>query len=186
MNKHRQVLAAMVDELIVLDSNCSIILGGSMGRNEECKDSDIDLFVFFSKEPQHFTNLIGQGNRDRWHTYTEREGITIDIGWNLLDSLPDQIPESTEMVPYVFVRAKIVRDPSGKVDRWIQAMRRWLDCNQWVDELWGKQYEEMRRHKKDPSYRLEYDEHAFLSYLRELVAQRKKMSLQQTNARAGE
>ena len=67
MNKHRQVLAAMVDELIVLDANCSIILGGSMGRDEEREDSDIDLFVCFSKEPEHFTDLVGEGNRDRWH-----------------------------------------------------------------------------------------------------------------------
>ena len=178
MNHHRKILAAILDEIIGLDPDCSIVLGGSMARDEEREDSDIDLFVFLSREPARFTDLIARGNRNRWHTYTKREGIAIDLGWDLLNSLPDEIPDSKEMVPYAFVRAKIIRDPSGKVGLWVQAMRHWLDRNQWVEEVWSKSYEEMRHHKKDPSYPLKYDEQGFIAHLRELVARRGKRNPQ--------
>jgi len=136
------------------------------------------MFVFLSREPERFTDLIAQGNRNRWHTHTRREGIAIDLGWDLLDALTDEIPDSKEMVPYAYVRAKIIRDPSGKVGRWVKAMRRWLHRNQWVEEVWSKQYEEMRRHKMDSSYPLQYDEQGFIAHLRELVALRKKRNPQ--------
>lgn len=180
MNKHRQVLATIIDELTILDPDCSIILAGSMGRGEEQDGSDIDMFVCFSREPKHFSDLIRENNRNRWHSHTEREGISIDIGWNLLDSLPDEIPEGTEMVPYVFVRANIVRDPSGKVGRWVKAMRLWLERNRWIEQEWSKQYEEMLRHKKDPSFPLKYDEQEFKVRLKELIAQRKAICPQPT------
>jgi len=181
MNKHRQVLAAITGELTKLDPGCSILLAGSMASGEEREDSDIDIFVFFSREPdpQCFNDLIAEDNRARWHVYTEREGIPVDIGWKLLDSLPDHIPDDAEMAPYPVVHWKIMRDPSGKVERWIEAVRHWLDHNAWVKEVWGKQLAEMRRHKRDPSYPLQYDEKEFHAYLRTLVAQRRKDCLQQ-------
>jgi len=174
MTRHRRILNGIVDDVVDLDSDCSIVLGGSMARNEEREDSDIDVFVWLSREPTQFTDLIAEDNRDCWHSYTDREGIQIDIGWQLLGSLRDEIPADTPMIPYVFTRAKIIRDPSGKVTQWVQAMRHWLDHNQWVEEVWSKQYEEICRHKKDPSYPLQYDEQAFIAHLRELVSQRNR------------
>jgi hypothetical protein len=62
------------------------------------------------------------------------------------------------------------------------AMRRWLERNRWVEEAWSKQYEEMLRHKKDPSHPLKYDEAGFKAHLKELIAQRKSRYPQQSPA----
>ncbi len=174
MNRHRQVLASIINELTAMDPGCSILLGGSLARDEERDDSDIDLVAFLSREPEVLTDLVGEGNRSHMHVFAERDGIKIDIGWKLLDSLPEEIPNSTEFVFYPAVRWKVVRDPSGRLGRHLQAIRRWAEGRQWLTELWDQQLEEMRRHKKDASYPIKYKEKEFYAHLRELIDQRKK------------
>jgi predicted nucleotidyltransferase len=64
MTTHQKVLAEIVAELIETDADCSIFLRGSVATGEERPDSDIDLFVTFSKEPASTSPLINEGNRN--------------------------------------------------------------------------------------------------------------------------
>ena len=175
------MLAAVVDELVAMDPDCSILLAGSLARGEEREDSDIDLHVCLSRKPEQFTDLIGEHNYQRWHVCAEREGIKIDVGWRLLDRLEREW--SGPLVHYYMLVGQSIRDPTGGQARWLAAQRRWLDQRPWLEEVWARQLEEVSRHKKDPSYPLRFNEREFYDYLRELVAQRESGTSQPAAAR---
>ncbi|MEI6071316.1 MAG: nucleotidyltransferase domain-containing protein [Verrucomicrobiae bacterium] len=174
--KHREILTKLIDEIVAFDPDCSILIGGSLSRGEERQDSDIDLHVWLSKEPDpgQFNDLINEDTRAHWHVCTERDGVKIDIGWRLFDALLEEIPANVAMVYYPCVLWEIARDPSGKLESHIAAMQRWLDRHPWVVEVWGKQYEDMCRHKKDPSHPLAYTEREWYAHLQGLINQRKR------------
>lgn len=162
-----------------MDPDCSILLVGSLARGEEREDSDIDLHVCLSREPEHRNDLIGEHNYQHMHVCTERQGIKIDIGWRLLDSLEREW--SRPNVHYYFMIGKSIRDPSGGQARWLDIQRRWLDQRPWLEEIWEHQLQEMSRHKKDPSHPLRFKEQEFYAYLSQLVAQRENGTLQPTS-----
>jgi len=136
MREHRQILASVIDEIIAMDPDCSILLVGSLARGEERDDSDIDLHVCMSREPECFNDLIGEHNYEHMHVCTERNGVKIDIGWRLLDKLER---EWTQPIPvgvhYYFMVGKCIRDPSGGQTRWLSIQWRWLEERPWLKAI---------------------------------------------------
>ena len=174
MTKHREVLQSIIDELVRMDPRCSISVLGSLARGEEREDSDIDIYVFLSREPDHFGDLIYEENRECMLHRTKREGIEVDVGWRLLSSLETEVPQEATIVPYYFLVGKVARDPSGALTRWLHLIQQWIDQHAWVAKRWDRQLEEVRRHKSDPSYRLQYSEKEFYAHIRKLVAERER------------
>ena len=180
---HQEVLAEIVAEIIALDAHCSILLRGSVATGEERPDSDIDLFVSFSEEPPNTSPLITSDNRNRMRVLKERRGgIKIDIGWNLIRDLPDHIPDTHHGGFYHAMKeGRILRDPSGALAADHEMRRRWLEAHPWVVEEWERQLVEMKRHKKDRSYPLKYQEQEFYAHLRELAAIHSQSTRQPTS-----
>jgi hypothetical protein len=65
-------------------------------------DSDIDIIVGFPSEPEKYTDLIRPENRGRMRQDAVRNGITIDIRWDVLGDLPDRISEDVPLVNFPF------------------------------------------------------------------------------------
>lgn len=168
MTPHEHALALAVAELAAAAPDCSVLLLGSLASGEQRPDSDIDLIVFFSRPPAHYTDLIPAARR----THAWRGGVEIDVGWGLLASLPEVIPDDDCCRWYPYLKARILRDPSGRVARLLALGRAWLTARPWLVAVWEEQLAAMRRHKLDPTQPLQFSETEFKEHLRLLVAQR--------------
>ena len=119
---HRDILPEVMHAIQEHHQDCSIILIGSVAREEERPDSDLDLNIFL---PDRSVNSPWVSSENRWQLQVKcvMHDVRIDVAWETFDFLEKHL--KTDGPFWILSFGETVYDPSGRVEPCLKQARAW-------------------------------------------------------------
>lgn len=175
MSAPREALEQLLSRCVDAHPECGVRLQGSLARNTERVDSDIDLTVVVPAGGLMRENeLLAAANH--WVMQLvehQATGTRVDINWVTAPELLDLIARRGASAWYMFFRGTTLRDPLGLVASCESAIAGWFEAQPAVLQAWDEQQAKVEAFKRARTGPLEFPtQPAFLQHLATLGFER--------------
>ena len=159
MSRQRELLPRLIELVLSIEPECGIVLIGSVSSGYERPESDVDLFVVTrgsERLPIPDSKVL---HEEEGMTLVESQvdGLIVHFACWPAYALARSLA-ATPHVFYPFSQGEILIDPAGLAHKHQDIAREYFKGNPRIAKLWAKQLGELRRHKLDPSHKLEFPE----------------------------
>ena len=126
MSLQRDILPEVALAIQEHHKDCSILLIGSVARQEELEHSDLDLNVFLP-DASITSPWICDENRWQLQVKCVVQGIRVDVAWETFDYLDEYMKSDGPF--WILSFGEIIHDPNGRIKPCLQRARRWAAEN---------------------------------------------------------
>lgn len=131
MSPQRKALSSVVVSVRQLHPKVAIFLIGSVARGVERSRSDIDINLLFpgAELPPVPSRYVGEDNRWQLVAKEKRQGLTIDVAWEVEASLRERLLGNEAQECWPFSWGEAIWDPSGIATECLTLARNWFDAH---------------------------------------------------------
>ena len=127
------------------------MLQGSVAREEEREDSDLDVTVVRPDGVVPRLNEVLSAENHGPMTRIRVQGVDVDVNWLFASELLERVRTRGAVDWFMFHEGVPVHDPEGLAARCQAAIREWFAARPEILAAWRRQQAAVERRKRDPS-----------------------------------
>ena len=147
MSIHNEILQQLVDRCVSIHEECGVVLIGSVARNAQRSDSDLDLNIIFPRDEYPADRSPWSADDNRWQLQLKEvvQVIRIDVAWETQQGLLKRLNSEDAINCWPFANGTILRDPCDVAGPCLEIAKKWFSQRPEVASRFEQQYTEAKR-----------------------------------------